>query len=243
MKKLSKFDLLILYSRSFFVQTVWNYERMMAFGFTWILLPLAEKLCPAKEEKKRFLRRHLSFFNANPYLVTYALGAVAKLEESRADSDEVGKLKDSLSGPLGAVGDNLVWMNLRPALLILGIILASTVGALGALVFWLLYNIHQAYLRWRGLFKGYTLGVNVASDFRSRYYRQMVTWISRMGALLLGIFFLLKLNERIWERAENLIIFVLIIFLSVLGFRKNLNPNYILLASLLFYLFGRQMSF
>lgn len=236
MEKISKRDLARLYLRSFFVQTGWNYERMIALGFTWILLPLMEKLYPAKEERKKFLKRHLSTFNANPYLATYAVGTVAKLEEAGASAEEIGKFKNSLRGPLGALGDNLVWMNLRPALLISGIILASIFGALGALVFWLLYNIHQVYLRARGLFKGYDLGLGVASDLRSLYYPKMIKWLSRMGAVFLGIFFVLKLNERILEKIENLIIFILLVFLSIVGFRKNINPNYVLLACLLSYL-------
>jgi mannose/fructose/N-acetylgalactosamine-specific phosphotransferase system component IID len=243
MEKISKLDLFTLYFRSFFVQTGWNYERMMAFGFTWILLPLMEKFCPAKEEKEKFLRRHLSFFNANPYLATYAVGAVAKLEETRASSEEISQFRDSLRGPLGALGDNLIWVNLRSALLILGITPASMVGALGAVVFWLLYNIHQVYLRGRGLYKGYALGLNVASDFGSRFYPQMLKWTSRMGAIFLGFFFLIKLNERIWENAEDRIVFILVVFLSIFGFRKNLNPNYILAASVLFYLLVRWIIF
>jgi len=239
MEKISKPDLFKLYLRSFFVQTGWNYERMIALGFTWILLPLMEKLYTTKEEKERFLERHLSTFNANPYLATYAVGAVAKLEEAGASAEELGKFKNSLSGPLGALGDNLIWMNLRPVLLILGIILASTFGALGALIFWLLYNIHQVYLRARGLFKGYGLGLGVASDLRSAFYPRMIKWLSRMGAVFLGIFFVLKSNERILERVENLIIFILMVFLSIFGFRKNVNPNYILLAGVLSFLLAK----
>ncbi|KPK76547.1 MAG: hypothetical protein AMJ89_03935, partial [candidate division Zixibacteria bacterium SM23_73] len=178
-------------------------------------------------------------FNANPYLATYAVGAVAKLEEAGASAEELGKFKNSLSGPLGALGDNLIWMNLRPVLLILGIILASTFGALGALIFWLLYNIHQVYLRARGLFKGYGLGLGVASDLRSAFYPRMIKWLSRMGAVFLGIFFVLKSNERILERVENLIIFILMVFLSIFGFRKNVNPNYILLAGVLSFLLAK----
>jgi mannose/fructose/N-acetylgalactosamine-specific phosphotransferase system component IID len=236
MEKISKPNLFRLYLRSFFVQIGWNYERMIALGFTWILLPLMEKLYPLKGEKERFLKRHLSTFNANPYLATYAVGAVAKLEEAGASAEEIGKFKNSLRGPLGALGDNLIWMNLRPALLILGIILISTFGALGALIFWLLYNIHQVYLRARGIFKGYGLGLGVASDLRSAYYPRMIKWLSRMGAVFLGILFVLKLNQRILQRIENLVIFILLIFVSIIGFRKNINPNYVLLACLLSYL-------
>ena len=236
MEKISKLDLFRLYLRSFFIQTGWNYERMLALGFAWILLPLGEKLFPSKEEKKRFLKRHLLTFNANPYFASYALGGVAKLEEMGVSEEEIGKFKDSLRGPLGALGDNLLWMNLRPALLILGIILAQALGGLGAVGFWILYNIHQVYLRARGVFKGYALGLGLDSDLRSGYYPKMIKWVSRMGGVVLGIFFVLKLNERIPEKVENVTIFVLLVFLSVFGFRKNINPNYVLLTCLFSFL-------
>ncbi len=236
MERISRLDLFRLYLRSFFIQTGWNYERLLALGFTWILLPLGEKLYPPKEEKKRFLRRHLLTFNANPYFASYALGGVAKLEEIGASEEEIGEFKDSLRGPLGALGDNLIWMNLRPVLLILGIILAQALGVFGAVGFWLLYNLHQVYLRARGLSKGYTLGFKLDSDLRSGYFPKMIKWVSRMGAVFLGIFFVLKLNERISERFENVIIFVLLVFLAIFGFKKNINPNYVLLACLLSFL-------
>lgn len=236
MKKISKADLFKLYLRSFFVQSGWNYERMMALGFTWILLPLGKKLYPTPEERKKFLTRHLQTFNANPYFAPYVLGGVAKLEEMGASEEEILNFKESLRGPLGALGDNLIWMNLRPALLILGIILASILGAVGALSFWFLFNLHQVYLRTRGIFKGYHLGLNLTFDLKSGYYLKMVSWISRVGAIFLGIFLVLESHQRILERLENLIIFIFLIFLSIFGFRKNINPNYILLASLSFFL-------
>lgn len=239
MQKISRLDLFRLYLRSFFIQTGWNYERMLALGFTWILLPLGKKLYATPKERKRFLTRHLQNFNANPYLSSYALGGVAKLEELGTSEEEILKFKESLRGPLGALGDNLIWMNLRPSLLILGIILASTWGVVGALCFWLLYNVHQVYLRARGVFKGYVLGLNLVSDLRSGYYPNMIKWTSRIGAIFLGIFFFLQFNQRILEKVENLTIFILLAFLSILGFRKNINPNYILLASLLFFLLAK----
>jgi fructoselysine and glucoselysine-specific PTS system IID component len=236
MEKISKPDLLRLYLRSFFIQSGWNYERMMALGFTWILLPLGKKLYSTPEEKKNFLTRHLQSFNANPYLAPYVIGGVASLEERGASQQEISSFKESLRGPLGALGDNLIWMNLRPALLILGIILVSSLGAVGALSFWFLFNLHQVYLRARGIFKGYALGLDLTFDLKSGYYLKMIPWIGRAGAILLGIFLVLESHQRILERLEYLIIFIFLIFLSAFGFRKNVNPNYILLVSLSFFL-------
>jgi mannose/fructose/N-acetylgalactosamine-specific phosphotransferase system component IID len=239
MKKLSRRDLYRLYLRSFFVQTGWNYERMIGFGFTWIVLPVVKRLFPAEEDRKRFLRRHLSTFNANPYLAPYAVGAVARLEEMRASGGEISKFKDSLRGPLGALGDNLIWRNLRPALLALGLILASVFGAVGALVFWFLYNLHQVYIRARGLSKGYGMASAVSSDFRSRYYPNMIKWFSRAGGTFLGIFLVFKLNEAISESIQNPIVLILLIFVSVFGFKRNINPHHLLLACLFSYLLVR----
>jgi len=81
--------------------------------------------------------------------------------------------------------------------------------------------------------------LGVASDLRSAFYPRMIKWLSRMGAVFLGIFFVLKSNERILERVENLIIFILMVFLSIFGFRKNVNPNYILLAGVLSFLLAK----
>ncbi len=239
METISKRELFRLYLRSFFVQAGWNYERMIALGFTWILLPVMEKLGLAEEQKKNFLRRHLSTFNSNPYLATYAVGAVAKLEETGASEEEIVKFKNSLRGPLGALGDNLIWMNLRPALLILGMILASTSSAMGALAFWFLYNINQLYLRARGLSKGYDLGLEVSSDLKSAYYKKMIKWISRMGAVLLAIFFVLMLSRILPGKAGNSIILMLSVFLSIFGFRNNFNPGYVLLICFLLFLLAK----
>jgi mannose/fructose/N-acetylgalactosamine-specific phosphotransferase system component IID len=137
---MSRSDLFRLTLRSFFVQTGWSYDRMMALGFVWILVPVAKKLCSSTKERGEFLKRHLESFNANPYLAGYAVGAVTRLEEAKAPQEQIRRFKESLRGPLGALGDNLIWQNLRPALLILALILTGKYGFWGALTFFVLFN-------------------------------------------------------------------------------------------------------
>jgi len=216
---------------------------MMALGFVWILIPIAKRLCSSVDEQKNFLIRHLRGFNANPYLASYAVGAVVKLEEDKIPGEQITRFKESLQGPLGALGDRLIWQNLRPALLILGIILSQITGVLGALSFFLIFNLNQVYLRARGIGKGYALGFGVSSDLSLGYLQSMTKWSGRMGAFLLGILLVLKLNQfRMASlQLENIILFLFFIFLSFWGFRRNINPNYTLLISVVFFLVIKAM--
>jgi len=243
MQKISRFDLLRLYLRSFFVQTGWTYERMVALGFVWILIPLTKKLFSSEKEQRDFLRRHLESFNANPYLASYAVGAVTKLEENKTPPEQIKRFKNSLRGPLGALGDNLIWQNLRPALLILGLILTDRFGVYGALTFFLIFNSYQIYVRAWGIVKGYTLGSRVSSDLTKGHLQSMTKWSSRMGAVLLGILFVLKSNQIGIQpfQLKNLILLFLFILLSFLAFKRNVRPSYILLILLGFFLVVKVM--
>ncbi len=231
MRKISRFDLFRLYLRSFFIQTGWTYERLISFGFVWILIPLVKKLCSSVQEQRDFLKRHLTSFNANPYLASYALGAVTKLEENKTPPEQIKRFKDLLQGPLGALGDNLIWQNLRPALLILGLTLTHWFGIYGALSFWLIFNLHQVYLRARGITKGYALGFGVSSDLSKGYLQNMTKWSGRMGSIFLGFLLVSKLNKLGIQplQPDKAILFSLFILLSFLAFKRNINPGYILL--------------
>lgn len=230
MRKISKFDLFRLYVRSFFVQTGWTYDRMLALGFVWILIPLAKKIGLSVAEKREFLKRHLISFNANPYLAGYALGAVAKLEENKTPWGQICRFKDLLRGPLGALGDNLIWQNLRPALLILGIILAHRFGVLGALCVWMMFNSYQIYLRARGVAKGYELGLGISSELNKGHLQSMTKWSGRMGTCFLGILLVLQFNQVAVKsfQVEKVILLVLFILVSFLSFKKNANPSLVL---------------
>jgi mannose/fructose/N-acetylgalactosamine-specific phosphotransferase system component IID len=231
MLKFSKLDLLRLYVRSFFAQTGWTYDRMLAFGFAWILSPLAKKLCPSTEEQREFMKRHLVSFNANPYLVGYAVGAVIKLEEEKTPPEQIKRFKMALRGPLGALGDNLIWQNFRPALLILGLILAERFGIYGALTIFLIFNLFQMYVRARGIMKGYALGGEVSSDLTGGHLQSMTQWSGRVGAACLGFVFIIKLAEQgigLFQ-PDKAMLFLLFVLFSFWGIKRNLNPSFILL--------------
>ena len=238
MAKIKTTDLFCMYLRSFLVQNGWNYERMTALGFVWILKPLTKRLFGSPEEQKSFLRRHLLGFNANPYMVDYAVGAVIKLEEDRTPEEQIIRFKSSLRGPLGAIGDRLIWQNLKPALLILSLALCITIGAWGGVVFWLLFNFFQVYHRARGIIKGYNLGWELSSELTKGYLQRMTEWSNRLGAVFLGVLLVLKSGQLKIKTgyAENILILAGFSLISVFAFRKNFNPNLTILISLVIFL-------
>ncbi len=244
MRKISRFDLFRLYLRSFFVQTGWTYERVISLGFVWIMIPLAKRLFSSIQEQRDFLKRHLLSFNANPYLANYAVGAVTKLEERKTPPEQIKRFKDLLRGPLGALGDNLIWQNLRPALLILGLILTYRFGVYGVLTFFLIFNFYQIYVRARGIVKGYALGLRISSDLTRGHLQNMTRWSGRMGAVLLGIISVLKLNQlgiKPFQPEKATLLFLFTLF-SFLTFKRNINPSYTLLIFLASFLVIKAIS-
>ena len=147
-----------LFIRSFFIQAVWNFKSLLSIGWTFSLLPIANKIFTDKELYQNFLNRHLSFFNAHPYVASYALGAIARLEEEAAKSDgknyqQIEKFKNAIIGPLGAIGDQLFWAIIKPASIIVGffgILVMPEIyqKLIFLIIFLILYNIPHIYIRY-----------------------------------------------------------------------------------------------
>lgn len=147
------------------VQGSWNYERMQGVGFGVAEEPLLRDL--PKGDYPAALARGSHFFNAHPYLCGLAVGAAARAEHDGTTPDQVERLRVALCGPLGAVGDQLVWAGWLP--LNSGLALAGVALGFGwwAIVgFLLLYNIGHMSLRWWALSAGWKWGVQVATALR-----------------------------------------------------------------------------
>lgn len=161
-----------LFLRSFFLLTLMNYTRMQGLGFGMAMIPIAKKMKLKEWDLSGFLRRHLDFFNANPYIATYALGAAARAEMERQKPASTIELKSRLMGPLGLLGDQVFWAKWKPFCAAAGILiicevsypasmeyrLANAIILLGIV---LIYNTFHFAARWNGLIVGLNTGINV----------------------------------------------------------------------------------
>lgn len=197
-KKIRRRDVFRVFLRSFFVQSVWNYRSLISAGFGICLIPIVKRLYDDPKSYQAFLNRHLKFFNAHPYMASYALGVSICLEEANAAGDpdaskKLDRLKNLLVTILGAVGDKLFWSAIKPFSLILGItllfIFQDPVHQVLALVLvFLIYNIPHIYLRYIGIWEGYRYGLEIYKRLGDDRFRKLRRAYSFMGVAAFTVF-------------------------------------------------------
>jgi len=176
-------------ARLFAIQSAFSYERMLGIGFAHAIEPL---LRPLRERDggaryREALARHARFFNAHPYVASLAVGAAARAELDGEPPERIERMRSALCGPLGALGDRLIWAGWLPACAAVGLGLVA-VGARGwgVVAFLVLYNVVHAPLRIWGLRAGYRAGTRVAGALANPALRRGLAVAGPAAALLLG---------------------------------------------------------
>lgn len=190
LKKLTKSDLTSMFIRSNFHQGSWNYERMQALGYCFAMVPIIKRLYDG-EERKQALKRHLEFFNTQPFVTAPILGVNAAMEEQKsngADIDDgaINGLKIGLMGPLAGVGDPIFWGTLRPVTAALGASIALTGSLLGPLLFFILFNAVRLGIRWWGISYGYNKGTTIVADMAGGRLQKLTEGASILGLFVMG---------------------------------------------------------
>ena len=72
-KKVTKDDLFWVFIKSNFLLGSFNFERMQAMGFCVAMIPILKRVYEGDELKKA-LRRHLEFFNTQPFVAAAIMG-------------------------------------------------------------------------------------------------------------------------------------------------------------------------
>lgn len=225
-----------MYLRSFFVQASWNFRWMLNVGMTFSLLPVLRKLISDREQQIAFLKRHLGFFNANPFISTFGLGALARIEEEHAagtreiSDEQIGRMQEILSGPLGAVGDRLFWKTLRPMAAAWGVVAVLILGFWGAIVFLLIFNVPHLGLRWYGLTCGYNLGTGIVREFARPRYKRYAEWGERGVAIGAGVLLGMTLVDAGLVRAFLPALMILLWIGSGLLLRRGWSPTKLFLT-------------
>ncbi|HXY29854.1 MAG TPA: PTS system mannose/fructose/sorbose family transporter subunit IID [Gemmatimonadaceae bacterium] len=179
-----------IFTRLFAVQGSWNYETMLGTGVGFCVEPALRNL-PGGIGGEAFceaLARETRYFNSHPYLAGAAVGALARVELERRPAAQIERFRSALCGPLGSVGDQLVWAGWLPVCSLLSLLLFGLgVPALGVVVAFLsIYNVGHVALRVWALRAGWREGLRVAVALGSPILRRGPQHIARTMMFLAG---------------------------------------------------------
>ena len=189
--QLTKKDRLSVAWRHQFLQGSWNYERMQNGGWCYSIIPAIKKLYKDPQDRADALKRHLEFYNTHPYVSDPVMGVTLALEEERANGAEINNqaiqgVKVGMMGPLAGAGDPLFWFTLRPIFLSLGAGLAVSGNVLGPIVFFVLWNVMVAAVKWYTQEFGYRAGAAITDDVSGNLLQQVTRGASMMGMFVIG---------------------------------------------------------
>jgi len=181
------------------IQGSWNYETLLGNGVGFSVEP-ALRLLPGGQGGEAYraaLARQSQYFNAHPYMAAVAVGALARAELDGEPPARIERFRTALCGPLGSVGDRLVWAAWLPACSIAALAaFGFGVGTGGViLVFLGLYNAGHLALRAWGLSAGLEHGMRVASALGGPVLRRGPSHIAQAAALIGGVALPLALDR------------------------------------------------
>ncbi len=188
---LTKQDRISVCWRSTFLQGSWNYERMQNGGYCYAMIPAIKRLYTTKEEQAEALKRHLEFFNTQPYVAAPILGVTLALEEDRAngapvDDAAIQGVKVGMMGPLAGVGDPIFWFTVRPILGALAASFALSGNILGPILFFVLWNVIRYAFLWYTQEFGYKAGTAITKDLSGGLLQKVTQGASILGMFVLG---------------------------------------------------------
>ena len=207
--------------RRLLLQSYWNAAGMQNVGFAFAMAPWLEEIerrggPPAAEGQ----RRHLRFFNTQPYMASFVLGVAGRLEEERAAQprearppveERVERLKAGFGSALAGVGDPLFWGALRPfcAALTLFTWLAAWAGGRLHPALWAAaaclaaHNIPALWIRWRGIGLGYAWGEALAVELKRFQWQKAIRILRWVGLGLAAVVAAAALLVPPWSPAAS----------------------------------------
>lgn len=194
--KLTKEDFNQINKRSLFTfQLGWNYERMQASGYLYMILPQLRKMYGDNTpELQEMMKLHTQFFNTSNFFHTIIAGIDLALEENEgtASKDAVNGVKTGLMGPFAPMGDS-IFGSLVPA--IMGSIAASMakVGNPLGIFMWIAVAVAYDIFRWKQLEYAYKEGTALVTNMRDRL-TALIDAASVLGVFMLGALIATMIN-------------------------------------------------
>jgi PTS system mannose-specific IID component len=247
-----------MFIRTFFIQALWNYERMQNIGFLFVLKPFLYKIYPNENKRKEVLLRHTGFFNTHPYMANMIIAIIANMEKKIAEGNsnekisEINVVKSAMEGPLAAIGDSFFWGTLRPLTTLISISMLillkasdscfRTYNILVPLLFIFLYNVVHISVRFQLMFVGFMF--DRESIIRSSKFNFNLLWkisySSKIVISAVALFLYLKvfgfghvINNIFLKTGTHVaFIYVTVLILSIFV-SKKFSPTFLFYGTIL----------
>ncbi len=177
----------LVFLRSLFIQAGFSPEALQTLGLLYALEPALAELYPDPVARRAALQRHLTPFNTHPYVASGLVGGILfhEVRVARGEEPETAVIhfKQSLMGPLAALGDGFFWLSLRPAVGALAVLLVPFIHVWAAVVFFVAFNVVHVWLRAWLFLSGWRLGDAMVGRLRAAH---LPVWSNRLRTLAAG---------------------------------------------------------
>lgn len=189
--EMTKQDLTKAFFRSQLLMATSNFERMQALGAYYSIVPTLKKIYgdKPKEERVAAIKRHLEFFNTNPYVYGPILGITMAMEEQTPEDqkESVIAVKTGLMGPFAGLGDSLLAMTVVPIYMSIASGLAIEGNPIGPILFFILFSLTIWPLKYKGIFMGYEKGsALLTGENGNKMLKRLATMGNVVGMMVVG---------------------------------------------------------
>ena len=217
---LGTFDLMRIFLRSFFIQATFTLKEKLGVGFGFALLPGIKRISGNHEQTQQLLKRHSEYFNSHPFMSSFVLGSVLRLEKNAINNSgnahkDIEIVKTRLAGALGSLGDRLFWKFLKPLASIVALIMIFMLrefypwNMFVSLVYFLfIFNVLHLFYRWWGILQGYRSGTAVIHSKSIQCIEHLNFRIGCFALGFLGLLSVLELREAYEGDFLGIIIFI-----------------------------------
>jgi mannose/fructose/N-acetylgalactosamine-specific phosphotransferase system component IID len=221
-----------MFIRTFFIQALWNYERLQNVGFVFILKPFLDKIYLNQDRRKAALLRHMGYCNTHPYMVGLVIAIVANIENKIADGSykeeiqEIDEVKRALYGPLSAIGDPFFGGTLRSAVSFVSVFMLIFIvkifdsrvqkyNILIPFVFIVLYNVVHVTVRYCLMSLGFRFGKeSICMLQKFKFILTFVRYIGLVIALVALVLYLILSTKAYYDVFAYGVIFIVSIIAS-----------------------------
>lgn len=175
--------------RLYAVQASWTYERMSGIGVGHASVPLLRTMHADRPiaERRAAVARSAGFFNSHPYLASVAVGAVTRAEQDDVPGAAITRLRMALSGPLGALGDQLVWAGEVPALVGFALTAVPWIGMWAVVALVVIHNVLRFRLTVWGFDLGFAHSLRVGAALQQSWLPRAADIAQRAAAFAVGL--------------------------------------------------------